>query len=79
MVYTTEQLTQMKKNAEEKLNRKNQLKGKMEGIVEEVKKQFGVSSSKELKSLGETIQADLIKANTDYEEACSVYRETYDI
>ena len=79
MIYTTEQLTQMKKTATEKQTKKATLQGKMEAVVSEVKKQFNVKDSKELKALGDTIQADVIKANTDYEEACEKFRSIYDV
>ena len=79
MVYTTEQLTEKKRLAEEKMTKKATLQGKMEAMVSEVKKQFNVSSSAELKELGKTIETDVIKANTDYEEACEKYRDTYDV
>ena len=79
MVYTTEQLTAMKKEAENKATKKATLTGKMEAVVQEIKKQFSVSSSQELKDLGEQLDKDVIKANTDYEEACEKYREAYDV
>ena len=79
IVYTTEQLTEMKKKAEEKQTKKATLAGKMEAVVAEVKKQFSVSSSQELRDLGEQLEKDVIKANTDYEEACEKYREAYDV
>lgn len=79
MSYTQEELLKFKKDAEEKQTKHATLKGKMEAVASEVKKQFNVSSTKELKELSESLQVELTKANTEYETACEAYREKFDV